>query len=207
MIRLLGRSSSINVRKVLWTLTELEAQYEHEEWGNDALPLKSADFLALNPNGLVPVLQHDGLTVWESNAICRYLAARFERFDLLPSALESRALVEQWMDWQATELNNSWRYAFMGLVRRSPAHQDRQAVEASLESWSRHMAILDATLTGTGGYVLGAAFTLADIPLGLSVHRWYMTPFDRPKLAAVAAYYELLSQRPAYRRHGRNELP
>lgn len=207
MIRLLGRSSSINVRKVLWTLAELEAQYEHEEWGNDALPLKSAHFLALNPNGLVPVLQHDGLTFWESNAICRYLAARFERPDLLPSAPERRALVEQWMDWQATELNNSWRYAFMGLVRRSPAHQDRQAIQASLENWSRHMAILDATLAGTGGYVLGAAFTLADIPLGLSVHRWYMTPFERPKLAAVADYYELLSQRPAYRRHGRNGLP
>lgn len=207
MIRLLGRSSSINVRKVLWTLAELEVQHEHEEWGHDAMPLQSAHFLALNPNGLIPVLQHDGLTVWESNAICRYLAARFDRHDLLPSVPAERARVEQWMDWQATELNNAWRYAFMGLVRRSPAHQDRQAIRSSVENWNRHMAILDATLAATGGYVLGPTFTLADIPLGLSVHRWYMTPFQRPQLAAVAAYYDLLGERPAYRRHGRNELP
>ena len=207
MIKLLGRSSSINVRKVLWTLAELGAQYEHEEWGNDAMPLQSEYFIALNPNGMVPVLQHDGLTIWESNAICRYLAARFERYDLLPLAPAERVLVEQWMDWQATELNNSWRYAFMGLIRRSPTHQDQHAIQASQENWNRHMAILDATLSQRGGYVLGSNFTLADVPLGLSVHRWYMTPFERPQLAAVRAYYELLSQRPAYLRHGRNEQP
>lgn len=207
MIQLLGRSSSINVRKVLWTLAELGVPYEHEEWGSDALPLQSARFLALNPNGLVPVLRHEGLTLWESNAICRYLATRFERTDLLPSAPAERARVEQWMDWQATELNNAWRYAFMGLVRGSPAHRDRAAIAASVASWHRHMAILDAALAGTGGHVVGPAFTLADIPLGLSVHRWYMTPCDRPPLAAVAAYYERLGQRPGYRRHGRNGLP
>ncbi len=207
MIKLLGRSSSINVRKVLWTLAELGAEYEHEEWGSDALPLRSAAFLPLNPNALVPVLQHQGLTLRESNTICRYLAARFQRHDLLPAEPAQRALVEQWMDWQATELNNAWRPAFMGLVRRSPAHQDALAIQASLESWNRHMAILDDALARTGAYVTGAAFTLADIPLGLSVHRWYMTPFERPPLAAVATYYALLNQRPGYRRHGRNELP
>jgi glutathione S-transferase len=111
------------------------------------------------------------------------------------------------MDWQATELNNSWRYAFMGLVRKSPAHQDQSAMQASIQSWNRHMAILDSALASTGAYVAGPAFTLADVPIGLSVHRWYMTPFEHPPLAAVAAYYELLSERPAYRRHGRNELP
>jgi len=207
VIRLLGRSSSINVRKVLWTLAELGAEYEHEEWGTESLPLQSAAFLALNPNALVPVLQHDGLTLWESNAICRYLASRFGRHDLLPEGPAQRALVEQWMDWQATELNNSWRYAFMGLVRKSPAHQDQSAMQASIQSWNRHMAILDSALASTGAYVAGPAFTLADVPIGLSVHRWYMTPFEHPPLAAVAGYYELLSERPAYRRHGRNELP
>ncbi|MBL8380747.1 MAG: glutathione S-transferase family protein [Burkholderiales bacterium] len=207
MIKLLGRSSSINVRKVLWTLAELEATYEHEEWGTAALPLKSPAFLALNPNALVPVLEHDGLILSESNTICRYLAARFGRQDLLPALPAERARVEQWMDWQATELNNAWRYAFMGLVRKSPVHQDRLAIGDSLASWNRHMVILDTTLARTGAYVTGPVFTLADVPLGLSVHRWYMTPFERPQLAAVAAYYALLSQRPGYARHGRNELP
>lgn len=207
MIKLLGRSSSINVRKVLWTLAELGVEYQHEEWGSEALPLQSAAFLALNPNGLVPVLQHDGLTLWESNTICRYLAGSCGRADLLPVGAAPRARVEQWMDWQATELNNAWRYAFMGLVRKSPAHQDAQAMQASLKNWNRHMAILDSALSRTGTYVAGPAFTLADIPIGLSVHRWFMTPFDHPSLPAVAAYYELLSERPAYRRHGRNGLP
>ena len=207
MIKLLGRSTSLNVRKVLWTLSELGAEYTLEEWGTDALPLQSPSFLALNPNALIPVLQHDGLTLWESNTICRYLAARFERTDLLPDSPAARARVEQWMDWQATELNNSWRYAFMGLVRRSPAHQDQQAIQSGLQNWNRHMGILDRTLSGTGGYVAGPAFTLADIPVGLSVHRWQMTPFEHPHLPAVAAYYERLNERPGYRTHGRNGLP
>ena len=206
-VKLLGRSSSINVRKVLWTLAELGIEYQHEEWGTEALPLRSAAFLALNPNAMVPVIQHEGHTLWESNTICRYLARRFGRDDLLPPAPAQRARVEQWMDWQATELNNAWRYAFMGLVRRSPAHQDEPAQRASIQRWNEHMAILDAVLAGTAAYVAGDHFTLADIALGLSVHRWYMTPFEHPPLAAVAAYYALLSQRPAYLRHGRNGLP
>jgi glutathione S-transferase len=206
-LKLLGRSSSINVRKVLWTLAELGIEYYHEEWGTEALPLRSAAFLALNPNAMVPVLQHEGHTLWESNTICRYLAGRFGRDDLLPAAAAQRARVEQWMDWQATELNNAWRYAFMGLVRRSPAHQDEAALRTSIQRWNEHMAILDAALAGTAAYVTGDRFTLADIVLGLSVHRWYMTPFEHPQLVAVAAYYELLSRRPAYLRHGHNGLP
>jgi glutathione S-transferase len=207
MLKLLGRSSSINVRKVLWTLHEVGAEYQHEEWGSGPLSLQSEAFLALNPNGLVPVLQHEGLTLWESNAICRYVANCFDRTDLLPAGVAQRALVEQWMDWQATELNNAWRHAFMGLVRRSPAHQDAQAIQASLQNWNRHMAILDSTLSDTQAYVTGPRFTLADIPLGLSVHRWFMTPAERPHLAAVAAYYERLTEREGFRRHGRNGLP
>lgn len=206
-VKLLGRSSSINVRKVLWTLTELGIKYQHEEWGTEALPLRSAAFLALNPNAMVPVLQHEGHTLWESNMVCRYLAGRFGRDDLLPAAAAQRARVEQWMDWQATELNNAWRYAFMGLVRRSPAHQDEPTLRASIQRWNEHMAILNAALAGTAAYVTGTNFTLADIAMGLSVHRWYMTPFEHRQLAAVATYYELLSRRPAYMRHGRNGLP
>jgi glutathione S-transferase len=111
------------------------------------------------------------------------------------------------MDWQATELNNSWRYAFLALVRQSPAHADPAAREASIDGWNRHMRILDAQLARTGAYVAGPDFTLADIVLGLSTNRWFMTPMARPRLAAVEAYYERLSQRPAFLRHGRNGTP
>lgn len=207
MLEVLGRSASINVRKVLWTCDELTLEYRHEEWGTGDLSLQSPAFLRLNPKGLVPVIRDGDFVLWESNAICRYLAAKAGRADLLPDRPGPRGLVEQWMDWQATELNNAWRYAFMALVRRSAAHADPSAIEASVRSWNRHMAILNAALEASGAYICGADFTLADIVLGLSTHRWLMTPIERPALASVAAYYERLGQRAAFRLHGRKELP
>ena len=145
--------------------------------------------------------------VWESNAICRYLAAKHGRDDLLPSDLRAKANVERWMDWQATDLNASWSYAFMALVRKNPAYGDVREVEASRVRWNRMMGILDARLSGTGAYVAGADFTLADIGVGLSTHRWFMTPIERPDLPAVSAYYDRLTERPGFRAHGRNEHP
>ena len=207
MLKVLGRASSINVRKVLWTLDEVGAEFVHEPWGSGSLSLRSPEYLALNPTGLVPVLQHDGFALWESNSICRYLAGAFGRSDLLPLEPRARSLVEQWMDWQATELNDAWRYAFMGLVRKSAAHQDPAAIWASLAAWDQNMAILDAALARTGAYVVGEEFTLADVVLGLSVHRWRMTPSKKPDLAAVQAYGARLAQREGFRKHCANGTP
>jgi glutathione S-transferase len=206
MLQVFGKSSSINVRKVLWLCAELELPYQQEQWGSGFRDTQSADFLALNPNALVPVIRDGELVLWESNTICRYLAARQGRTDLLPSAPAARALVEQWMDWQATELNNAWRYAFMALVRESPLHADALAIEASVAAWNRHMAILDAQLARTGAYVCGDTFSVADVVLGLSTHRWFMTPMERPSYAAVSAYYERLTERAGFRVHGRNGI-
>ena len=205
--RLLGKASSINVRKVLWLCAELPLAIEHEAWGAGFRSTQTPEFLALNPNALVPVLRDGELVLWESNTICRYLAARAGRSDLLPTAPAERARVEQWMDWQATELNNAWRYAFMALVRQSPAHGDTNALAVSVAEWNRHMQILDSQLIKTGAYAAGAVFTLADVVLGLSTHRWFMTPMERPNLSAVQAYYERLSERPAFLLHGRNGVP
>jgi glutathione S-transferase len=207
VLQILGKSTSINVRKVLWVCHEIGIPYELQPWGEGFQPTDTPEFLALNPNALVPVIRDGAFVLWESNAICRYLAAEHARADLLPAAPRERALVEQWMDWQATELNNAWRYAFMALVRQSPAHTDAAAVKASAGQWNRHMAMLDAQLQRTGDYATGPAFTLADVVLGLSVNRWFMTPIERPSLPAVAAYHERLSQRPGYRLHGRNGTP
>jgi glutathione S-transferase len=207
MLQILGKSTSINVRKVLWLCQELELPYELQQWGAGHRSAGVPEFRALNPNALVPVIKDGSFVLWESNAICRYLAATHSRADLLPANLQERALVEQWMDWQATELNNSWRYAFMSLVRGSPAHTDPEAIAAGLSNWNRHMAILDEQLRKTGAFVTGARFTLADIVLGLATHRWFMTPMERPALPAVTDYYERLSQRPAFLAHGRNGVP
>lgn len=197
-LKVLGRAGSINVRKVLWTCVELGLAFEREErdW-------RSPEFLALNPNGMMPVLL-DGpdFVLWESNSICRYLVGREGRADLLPATPRERALVERWMDWQATELNNSWRYAFMGLVRQSPAHQDVALQRAGVEGWNRHMAMLEAQLQATGGFVAGPRFSLADVVIGLSTHRWRAAPMPRPELPAVEAYYQRLLARPGFTAHG-----
>lgn len=208
MLRLLGRSNSLNVRKVLWLCEELALPYEQELWGAGFKPTSDPAFLALNPNALVPVIiEDDGFALWESNAICRYLAGKHGRDDLIPTDLRRRAEVERWMDWQAGDLNMAWRYAFMALVRKKPGFTDAAEIAASTAEWNRMMGILDAKLSDTGAYVAGADFTLADIGIGLATHRWFATPIERAGLPAVAAYYDRLSERPGFRAHGRNEHP
>jgi len=207
MLRILGKSSSINVRKVLWTCAELSLPYELEQYGAGFQSTDTDWFRGLNPNATVPVVQDGATTLWESNTICRYLAARHGRIDLLPADPAARAQVEKWMDWQSQELNGAWRYAFMALVRTSPAHQDAAAIAASIAQWNRHMEILDAELERTGAFANGEQFSLADIVLGLSTHRWLSAPIARPQLTAVDAYYERLSTRAGFMAHGRNGLP
>jgi glutathione S-transferase len=207
-IQILGRPNSINVRKVLWLATELGLPYLHQPWGQDGLDLRSPEYLALNPNGLVPVVRDGDFVLWESNTICRYLAAREGRSDLLPTAPRARAEVERWMDWQAGELNTAWRHAFLGLVRQHPAFQDTAASAQSAKAWNRLMQILEAQLQHNGtGYVTGPHFTLADLVLALAAHRWLMTPIDRPALPAILAWVDRLMAHEGYRLHGRNGVP
>jgi glutathione S-transferase len=209
-IRVLGRAGSINVRKVLWTGVELDLPLKRED-----VDVSSDAFRQLNPNQMMPVLVEGGdagpaaaFSMWESNAICRYLAMREHRTDLLPADPQRRAQVEMWMDWQAGELNNSWRYAFMGLVRQSPAHQDAAQQAAGVASWNRHMGILEGQLQRSGGpWVLGADFTLADVVLGLSTHRWRAAPIEHADLPAVEAYYQRLCDRTGFVQHGRDAGP
>ncbi|HEY8973369.1 MAG TPA: glutathione S-transferase [Burkholderiaceae bacterium] len=207
MLRILGKPTSINVRKVLWLCEELALAHALEPWGAGYRETDTPEFRALNPNAMVPVIVDGDAVLWESNTICRYLAAKAGREDLLPREPLARARVEQWMDWQGGDFNNAWRYAYMHLVRKSPAHQDPAAVVASVASWNRHVAILDEQLARTGGFVAGPAFTLADIGIGLSVNRWFETPIERPELAQVRAYYDRLAERPPFRLHGRNGMP
>lgn len=198
MLRILGKASSINVRKVLWLCDEIGLPYEHQDEGPE---------LARNPNGLVPVIVDGDFVLWESHTILRYLVGCYGSTALLPHEARRRAEVEQWIDWQATDLNFSWRYAFMALARRDPAFDDPRQIAASTANWNRMMSILDARLAVTQAFVAGADFTLADIPIGLSVNRWLMTPLERPVLPAVNAYYERLSARSAFLKRGRNGIP
>lgn len=198
-LRILGRASSINVRKVLWTCAELDLPFEHVE--------SDAALLARNPNAMVPVIQDGDFVLWESNAICRYLASKQPRSTLLPEDPRQRARVEQWMEWQATELNNAWRYAFLALVRRHPEFTQARDIADSIASWHRHMKMLDDHFEHGGQFVTGEFFTLADVVLGLAVHRWLLSPLERPHLDAVHGYYQRLSVRPAFRAHVDMNVP
>ena len=111
------------------------------------------------------------------------------------------------MDWQASDFNNAWRYAFQALIRRNPDFDDPARLEASISAWNAHVAMLERHLGAAGQFMLGQDFSVADIPIGLSLNRWLMAPMPRPALPAVAAYFERLSSRPAFLRHGRNGVP
>jgi glutathione S-transferase len=196
MVRVLGRVTSINVRKVLWTLDELGISYEREDWGLPIRDPKVPEYLALNPNGTVPVfIDDDGFAMWESNAVVLYLAQT--RDGLLP--VEHHALGEalQWTSWQATELNPPWMYALHALVRKTPGYDDPVKIAESTARWTAEMDILEAELARGRLFIAGEHFSIADIVLGLSIHRWFIVPFDRKPLPHVQAYYERLKQRPA----------
>lgn len=207
MLRILGKASSINVRKVLWTCAELDLGFELEEWGSGFKPTNSPEFLALNPNAMVPVIRDGDFTLWESNTIIRYLTSRYGDGSLYPTGARERAIIDQWIDWQASDLNSAWRYPFMSLVRQSPQHQDSAALKAGCAEWTRYMQLLDRHLQSTGAYVAGSHFSLADIPIGLSVNRWLETPLAHPALPSVNAYYQRLAKRPGFRRYGCNGTP
>jgi glutathione S-transferase len=151
---------------------------------------------------MIPVINDDGVVIWESNTIVRYLAASRGRTDLLPSQPAGRAHIEQWMDWQGSDFNNSWRVAFQALVRKNPAFQDRDAIEASMSQCNTMVGRVDAQLDRTGAYITGDTFTVADIVIGLSLRRWHSIPATRPKFPNVERYCELLLRRTGFQRYG-----
>lgn len=205
MLKVLGRVTSINVRKVLWALDELGLAYAREDWGLPLRDPKVPEFLDLNPNGQVPVIIENGFVLWESNAILIYLAER--EGALLPEQLELRALALQWLGWQATELNPPWGYALNALIRKTPGYDDPARIADSMARWTAKMDILEAALAGSNTGHIGAGFSIADIALGLSVHRWMAIPMEKKAFPVIADYYERLLSREAGARWMGPETP
>jgi glutathione S-transferase len=203
VITVYGYAASINVRKVLWLCDELGLAVTRDDWdGRLVRATHEPAFRALNPVGMVPVIDDGGVIVWESNAILRYLAASRGRIDLLPVAAAERARVEQWMDWQASDLNNSWRAPLQVLVRGNATYADARAVAAALEVFNANIGVIDAQLA-KADFVAGAAFTVADIVIALSLVRWQAIPMVRPPYAHVSRYLDRLRSRPAFVQYGR----
>ncbi len=205
MLKVYGRANSINVRKVLWMLEEVGLKYEREDWGRGFRPTDDPVFRAINPVGVVPVIDDGAFRLRESNTIVRYLAEKHGRADLYPKDLEARATTESFMDWASTDFGAGMRPVFHGLVVKNPAYANM--VEAGAKEWAQQMDVLDQHLGGSGPYVMGKSFTIGDIPVGLVVNRWFSVNFAKPAFKAVAAYYDRLTERPPYRAHGRNGMP
>jgi glutathione S-transferase len=195
MLRILGRVTSINVRKVLWAAGEMGLEYEREDWGTPVRDPNVPEFLALNPNGFVPVIIDDGFVLWESGAILRYLADQVGS-DLWPADARERALVDQWLTWQASELNPAWSYVGRARLRNFPVNPDPARISESISAWTKAMRILEGQLE-KGDFVVNGRFSLADIAIGLSTHRWKAVEFNKPKLPAVDAHYARMQARPA----------
>ena len=194
MRRLWGRLTSINVQKAVWALDEAGLPYERREAGGAHGVVDEPAYRALNPNGLVPVLEEDGFVLWESNAILRHLARAGGPLALPPDPRE-QARIDQWLDWQATGFAPAMRDAFWQLYRVPEAARDAALLRASLARSEGFAAILDAHLRGRS-HAVGDAFSIADIALGCAAHRWLNLPAERAERPEMARWLAALAGRP-----------
>ena len=200
MIKIWGRKNSINVQKVLWCCDEFKIPYQRVDAGVQPSDLDTSTYLALNPNGLVPTIEDGKFVLWESNAIVRYLAAKYGSENFWPTNPETRASADRWMDWHMSTLWTHMRPMFIQLVRNTPDKRDQTIIDAAQQNTLAALKILDAHL-GANHYVAGAAFTIGDIPVGAATHRWMSFPIKRPALPHLEAWYARLGERHAYQQH------
>lgn len=200
MLTIWGRRNSVNVQKVLWAADECGQAWRNVDVGGPLGGLDTPQYAALNPNRLIPTLQDGELTVWESNAIVRYLAACYAPTTLWCDDPVPRAIVDQWMDWQLGTLMAPMRNLFLAMVRLPPEQRDPVRLDKMRLRLAALWRMVEDRLTGRP-YIGGDSFGLADIAVGSSCHRWFALPIERPDLPNLRAWYDRLGQRPAYREH------
>jgi glutathione S-transferase len=200
MLKIWGRTNSINVQKVLWCCGELNLKYERIDAGLQFGVNTTPEYKAMNPNALVPTIEDDGLVLWESQAIVRYLARKHGLGSLCPSDPKACADADRWMDWNATTVWVNLRPIFWNLVRTPPEKRDMTLVNDSRNKLAASMAIFDAHLANRK-FVIGDAFTMGDIPVGTSVQRWFNLPIERENLPNLAAYYQRLQARAPFKQY------
>lgn len=201
MLNIWGRISSINVRKVVWCAQELGLDFQRTEAGGQFGLVQTPAYLALNPNAMVPTINDDGYVLWESNAIVRYLCAKYWTQQLYPDPLPERFDAERWMDWQQTTLNPASSGAFRQWIRVPAAERDAKIITQSVRATEPLMALLDAHLA-TRAHMAGEHFSMADIPVGCEVHRWFGLPaseYRRPEWPHLERWFAALLARPGAR--------
>lgn len=201
MLTVWGRRSSFNVQKVLWLVGELGIKHEHVPAGGDHGGLDAPEFLAMNPHGRVPVIRDGDAVVWESHAILRYLAAAYGPGRFWSDSAAERSHADRWMDWAQTSLQPDFLMGVFWSFYRTPEHlRDVRAIEARVARCAGHMRLLDRVLADWP-FLGGDVPTLADIPAGTALHRYFGLEIERPCVPNVDAWHARLRQRPAYREH------
>jgi glutathione S-transferase len=198
MLKIWGRMSSINVRKVVLTAQLLELPFERVDAGATFGVVQTPQYKARNPNALVPLLEDGDFTLWESNVIVRYLCARHPQAGLYPQELRARFDAERWMDWQQTTLNNAGREAFWQLIRLPEAQRDPQAIAASVAATEPLLAMLDAHLADRP-FMADGTLTIADLPIACEMHRWWGLPLEHPDHPHLRRWYDGIRRLPAAR--------
>ena len=200
MLKLWGRTNSINVMKVLWCLDEIGSDYKRQDAGMQFGVVNEDYYMDLNPNRKVPTLEDGDLVLWESNVIVRYLCAKYSLGELCPEDPGARALSDQWMDWQQTSIHPDITYLFWGSVRNSPDHQDPKRIEAAMKNLNTMWGLLDRHLAERR-FVAGDELTMGDIPIGCAAWRWINMDIERPEVSNVAAWHERLKRRKGFEAH------
>ena len=201
MIRILGRATSGNVQKVLFFCEEVGLKYVREDYGRQFSNTNTDAYRKLNPNMKVPTLVDGFLVAWESHTILRYLAARYGGTRWWPDAPAERSLAERWMDWSATALQPDFLMGvFWGFYRTPESQRDHVAIREKVAACASHFELLDRILQGRR-YLLGDEPTLADIPAGTALYRYFGLEIERPAVPNVVTWYSRLQARPAYRKH------
>ena len=196
MLKIWGRMSSINVKKVVWTAQELGLDFQRTEAGGLFGVVTTPEYMQMNPNSLVPVIEDDGYVLWESNVIVRYLSAKYAPGQLYPTDLRERFDAERWMDWQQTTLNPVSRPGFWQLIRTPPEQRNAALMAESNAAVEALMFTLDMHLANRA-FMVGERFTMADIPLACEVHRWFGLPQPRQSRPHIERWYASLRARQA----------
>jgi len=199
MLKLWGRKNSVNVQKAIWCLEELQLPYERVDAGMQYGVVNTPEFRKMNPNGLVPVIEDAGAVIWESNAVVRYLAAKYGKGSLWIEDPAVRAQSDKWMDWCATVYWPAMRPIFWGMVRTPPEKRNMEEIEACRKKAAEALQIVENALAGSD-YIAGNTLTIGDIPLGTISWRWFGIEMERPSRPNVEAWFKRLSERPAFKK-------
>ncbi len=199
MLKIWGRNTSSNVQKVIWALTEMKLPFERIDAGLAFGKTKDPFYLAMNPNSLVPTLEEeDGFTMWESNSIIRYVAAKHSARVLEPVDVRVRARAQMWMDWQLSVMGPAITPVFWQLIRTDADKRDPNLIATGKERTITAAKIMDEQL-GRTRYLAGDEFSYGDIPLGIMIYRYMQLIPERPPTRNLDRWYDAISARAAFR--------